>query len=52
MSVYIDPKRWRASNYVRLERRVKKCGVCGCRIRGANHEEGTAHLTRAKAPKS
>lgn len=52
MSVYVDPKRWTRSNYVRLERTVKKCGVCGCRIRGENHEAGTAHQMRVKTPKS
>jgi hypothetical protein len=49
MSVYVDPRLWRRSNYVRPERRVKKCGVCGCRIRGENHEQGTAHINRVKA---
>ena len=28
---------------------VKKCSVCGCRIRGKNHEEGTHHKQRVKA---
>lgn len=48
MSVKVDATRFVRSNYVRPERVVPKCGVCGCRIRGKNHEQGTAHITKAK----
>jgi hypothetical protein len=39
----VRPEKYIPSNYVRIERVVKKCGECGCRIRGTHHQ------TRAKA---
>jgi hypothetical protein len=48
--VRIDPKNWTGeSNYVRMDATRKKCGTCGCKIRGENHESGSAHQNRVKA---
>ena len=29
----------------------KKCGICGCNVRGEHHAEGTQHQTQVKAKK-
>lgn len=49
MSVQCDPKFWYPSSYERQVATRKKCDICGCKIRGKNHETGKAHIEKVNA---